>query len=162
MKIAYTDAFREQAVTKAYHRGDRTIHSIATELDVKYHTLKNWMKSPKAKTGPAGDGPRRARDWSAAQRLHALLETHELEDQPLSAWCRQHGVYPHHLQAWREAFEHADGLLAPTTRGELRDLKDQNKHLERELKRKEKALAETAALLVLQKKFQALWEDQDE
>lgn len=43
----------------------------------------------------------------------------------------------------------------------MRTLKDENTRLKRELVRKDKALAEAAALLILQKKFRALWEDED-
>jgi transposase-like protein len=161
MKATYTDAFREQAVAKVYSRGDRTIRSIATELDVKYHTLKNWMK-PKIPHKPgAAEAVRRPQDWSAPERLQALCESHDLNDDTLGAWCRRHGLYPHHLQAWRDAFEHGEPRSASASRSEFRELKEENKQLERELKRKEKALAEAAALLVLQKKFQALWEDKD-
>lgn len=42
----------------------------------------------------------------------------------------------------------------------MRGLKDENEQLKRELVRKEKALSEAAALLMLQKKFRALWEDE--
>ena len=69
-------------------------------------------------------------------------------------------MYPQQLQAWRQEIEQGERVPA-AARGELRELKETNKQLERELKRKEKALAEAAALLVLQKKYQALWEDKD-
>jgi transposase-like protein len=70
-------------------------------------------------------------------------------------------VYPHHLQSWRAEFERGESEATTATRQELRELKEQQKRLERELTRKDKALAEAAALLVLQKKFQALWKDKD-
>lgn len=161
MKATYTEAFREQAVAKVYSRGDRTIRSMATELDVKYYTLKNWMKRETPHKPGAAESGRRPQDWRAQERLQALCETHDLDDDKLGAWCRRHGLYPHHLQAWRDAFEHGEGRSASATRSEVRELKEENKQLERELKRKEKALAEAAALLVLQKKYQALWEDKD-
>lgn len=77
----------------------------------------------------------------------------------MHAWCREKGLFAHHLTSWRTAFC-ADSKVASGNR-ELRTLKDENDQLKRELVRKEKALAEAAALLILQKKFRALWEGED-
>jgi transposase-like protein len=101
---------------------------------------------------------KRPQDWSAAEQLIALHESHGLSGESLHAWCREKGLFAHHLTSWRTAFC-TDGKLSPVTR-ELRTLKDENDQLKRELVRKEKALAEAAALLILQKKFRALWEDE--
>ena len=68
-------------------------------------------------------------------------------------------MFAHHLTGWKDAFCAGGKEAAPAAR-ELRTLKDENQQLKRELLRKEKALAEAAALLILQKKFQALWEDE--
>ena len=62
-------------------------------------------------------------------------------------------------KSWRVAFCESDKAGSREAR-ELRSLKDEIHNLKRELVRKEKALAEAAALQVLQKKFQALWEDE--
>lgn len=81
-----------------------------------------------------------------------------------SAWCREHGVYPQELEQWRQSATQA--LVAPEegrasgreTRADRRRIKE----LERELRRKDKALAETAALLVLSKKLEAIFQrDED-
>ena len=70
----------------------------------------------------------------------------------------QNGLFAHHLTSWKAAFC-ADIKVTPGSR-EIRVLKDENDQLKRELVRKERALAEAAALLILQKKFRALWEDE--
>ena len=162
MKTSYTDSFREQALVKVYSRGPQTIDSIANELNISYHTLKTWMKTKKSIiSNPALERPRRPNDWNAAQRLQALLETQGLDDTARHSWCREQGVYPHHLQSWREDIERGEVHTSALARQQLRELKAEQKRLERELKRKDQALAEAAALLVLQKKYQALWEDKD-
>jgi transposase-like protein len=162
MKTSHTEAFREQALATVYSRGHRTIDAIADELHISYHTLKNWMKTkkPPAMTSPI-ERPRRPADWSAVDRLQALLETQGLDENARHGWCREHGVYPHHLQSWRADFERGESEATAASRQELRELKEQHKRLERQLTRKDQALAEAAALLVLQKKYQALWEDKD-
>ena len=100
-----------------------------------------------------------AESWSAAQRLLALQQTHALSGAALHAWCREKGLFEHQLITWRDAFCAAVAPDSRDTRATLRELQTRNEGLQRELRRKEKALAEAAALLVLQKKFQALWED---
>jgi transposase len=162
-KMQYTEAFREQSLEKVYSRGSRSVKSVAEELDVNLWTLKNWMKAYKeVSLSKNGVSTRRPKDWSLAERLQMLLESHGLEEEALNAFCRERGVFRHHLGQWREAFETGTTQGLQANRSELRDLKEANKGLKSELNRKEKALAEAAALLVLQKKYQALWEEKDE
>ena len=157
MKQKYSEAFIEQAVVKLHSRGKRTVREIALELNVSHHTAKNWMarKSP-GKAGTSLGKEKRPQDWNAQEQLLALQETHVLSGEALQAWCRERGLFAHHLTSWKAAFCAATKTDSGTK--ELRSLKDENDQLKRELVRKEKALAEAAALLILQKKFRALWE----
>ena len=159
MNASYSKAFVDQALVKVFSRGDRTVSSVADDLNMKYHTLKSWMKrgSVSKKNGLATK-EKRPQDWSAEEQFLALQESHSLSGEELNAWCREHGLFAHQLSGWKTAFC-AEGKAAPGHR-ELRLLKDENDQLKRELVRKEKALAEAAALLILQKKFRALWEDE--
>ena len=161
LKTQYTDAFRQQALQKAYARGSRSVISIAEELNLNHWTLKNWMKQKKNPVKQKDTTVKRPADWTSAERLNALLSTHSVDQQTLSAYCRQNGIFTHHLKQWREDFE-SGSSSSQTHLAELRDLKSSHKNLQSELNRKEKALAEAAALLVLQKKFRALWEDKEE
>ena len=159
MKPSYSKAFVEQALVKVFSRGERTVTSVANDLNMNYHTLKNWMKRGSvSKSNGVVTKEKRPQDWSAEEQLLALQESHPLSGDALNAWCREHGLFAHHLSGWKTAFC-AEGKAAPGHR-EHRVLKDENDQLRRELVRKEKALAEAAALLILQKKFRALWEDE--
>lgn len=159
-KQLYSESFREQALEKVYSRGQRTVVEIAAALNISPWTLKNWMKVHKKPTPrPAPGKSQRPQDWSRAQRLAVLMETHGRDEEALNALCRARGIFRHHLQQWRAEFE---ATPAPEERAALRELKAAKQALERELKRKDKALAEAAALLVLKKKYQALWEEPDE
>ena len=159
MKTKYTEAFIEQALAKLYSRGERTVQSVAAELNVNYHTLKHWMKGQSmVKGNGAASGEKRPQDWRAEEQLVALQESYGLSGEGLQAWCRERGLFAHHLTDWKAAFC-AQGKAAVPGLREVRSLKDENAQLKRELVRKEKALAEAAALLVLQKKFRALWAD---
>ena len=159
MGIRYSEAFIEQALFKVYSRGKRTVQSVAEELSVNCHTVKNWMKRKELSTvGVLVTKGHRPQDWSAEQQLVALHQTHGLSGEALQTWCRENGLFAHHLTSWKTAFC-ADVKVASGNR-EIRVLKDENEQLKRELIRKERALAEAAALLILQKKFRALWEDE--
>ena len=160
-KTYYTKAFREQALEKVYNRGGRTVQAVADDLNMNVWTLKNWMKLPRDSVDPQPVmTTKRPQDFSLSERFQLILDSQGKEGEALNAWCREQGIFPFHLQQWREAFE--GGTLSRTdNRAEIRELKASQQALQRELKRKEKALAEAAALLVLQKKYQALWEEKD-
>ncbi len=162
-KTYYTEAFRQQALEKVYTRGSRTVKAVAKELNINPWTLKNWMRLPEESSiRKEAVSAKRPKDWSRAERLKLLLDSHGLDDEALNAFCRERGIFRHHLEQWQVAFESDTSVISSPDRAELHELKETNKALVRELRRKEKALAEAAALLVLQKKYQALWEDKDD
>ena len=175
MKATYSEAFIEQTLIKIYARGNRSVREVTDELNVSYHTVKNWMRNKSADKHKAiAIREKRPQDWTAEEQLVALHETHGLTGEALQAWCRERGLFPHHLISWKAAFciepkEATSGSRELQPRvveaghhsRELRTLKEEIVALKREAVRKDKALAEAAALLVLQKKFRALWEDED-
>ncbi len=169
-KIQHSPEFIEQALGKARTRDSRTLESVAIELNMSLGTLKGWLKRsrsvgralPHAATLPGVPGDKPAAQWSPAQRLMALNESHALMGPALHAWCREKGLFEHQLIQWRDAFcataqptaaSAAEQRLSNTA---LRELQGRHQRLQSEMRRKDRALAEAAALLVLQKKFQAL------
>ena len=75
----YSAAFIEQALQKAYSRGDRTIMSVAAELNISHHALRYWMKKKEALSGsPAPAKEKRPSDWTIAEQLQALQESYAL------------------------------------------------------------------------------------
>jgi transposase-like protein len=157
----YPIEFKEQALSKARERGSKTLADIADVLNLPLGTLKNWIKESAATQGLILSTNTPTTTRSAGQRLTALLESHGLKDQALHAWCREKGLFEHQLRQWQVEFCQIDRPAATPADAALRQAKQKNDQLERELRRKDKALAEAAALLVLQKKFQALWEDEE-
>ena len=156
----YSESFRQQALEKVYTRDSRSVRSVAEDLNMSKGTLRNWMKAEKKKSASGTMGrSKRPTDWSRTERLQILMASHGLDEEALNAFCREKGIFRHHLEQWQAAFTAGGGV---DNRSELRELKESNKALTRELNRKEKALAEAAALLVLQKKYRALWEEKDE
>ena len=158
----YDSSIRDAALAKVFARGSRSICEVADELGINFYTLKKWMSQSKqiGKQGATPGKPSRPGDLSAAQRFDLIVSSQHLSGEKLSAFCRKNGLFEHSLEQWREAF--VNGVGTGATDNITRDLKQQNKALKRELNRKEKALAEAAALLVLSKKLEALWDQKDD
>ena len=101
----YSEQFREQALEKVYRRDGRSIRSVAVDLNMSFGTLRNWMKADKNSSQvKSGLRSKRPNDWSQAERLEILKESHGLDDEALNALCREKGVFRHHLEQWQAAF----------------------------------------------------------
>ena len=135
-----------------------TVEAVAREIGVGVATLERWRSDALSR-------PARERAWTAAARFEAVLTTATLDEAARNAWCREHGIYPQDLAQWRQAATQALATPEETRASPLQTKQDRRriKELERELRRKEKALAEAAALLVLSKKLEAIFpKDKDE
>ncbi len=128
----------------------------AREVGVSLATLDRWRTQALAK--PAGEQVSADR-WTAAARLEAVISTAPMDATSRSDWCREHGIYVADLEAWKRdalgGLEEPRGASAVDTRQDRRRIKE----LERELHRQDKALAETAALLVMRRKLAAAFCD---
>jgi transposase len=148
---------------------------LAGETGVAQATLSRWLKAAgtvapkmarrdKQKTPPTSST--RPQDMTAEEKVALVLEAAAVPEAELGAFLRRKGVHEAQLAEWRQQVTQVAvaGLRGPSKRDrkaasvEARRVRD----LERELARKEKALAEAAALLVLKKKAQAIWGDEDD
>ncbi len=159
MSNPYPSEFKEQAVQKALTRGSIPLKSVAQALGIGYSTLQTWIR--KYKKMNTDTDSQRPQDWTREAQLQALLDTAAMREEQRSQYCRAKGIFPHHLEKWRLSFIESDKVTVTPGKAQVKILKEENALLHKEIRRKDKALAETAALLVLQKKFQALWEDKD-
>ena len=167
MNSKFTQSFKIQAVEKALNRFNNvTVKDIANDLGVGHSTLNRWIVcSRKQQLEPMQDNnvipmikEKRPQDWSAEEKLNMIISCAPLSDEKVSERCRVKGIFAHHLTQWKQVF--VDGQLsneAVTIRSSNKALRQENKALQKELNRKDKALAETAALLVLQKKVNQIW-----
>ncbi len=151
----------KEAVIKKVLVGGTPYHEIAREAGIGRSTLTYWLKKHK-KGGSKNltEKEKRPQDWTAEERLNALIETGAMPEAERVSWCRKRGVFSHHLEQWKKDIL---SLLTPNNaalkfKGTAR-LKKENAALIKELNRKDKALAETAALLVLKKKAAFIWGD---
>jgi len=94
-----------------------------------------------------------------------VIETAPLNEQALSEYCREKGLYVEQVERWKKdaiSGYHGSQTISADEHRELKQLKKKHQQIEKELRRKEKALAETAALLVLSKKCNAIWGEAEE
>ena len=140
------------------------IRQLSQDEGISEATLHKWRAEARGKGQLLPDADAGPEGWSSRDKFAAVLETAALNVADLAEYCRKRGLYPTQIAAWRSACEQAnDWERASTARlGQAsKEEKKRFKDLERELARKEKALAEAAALLVLGKKASAIWGDED-
>lgn len=141
---------------------NQSIADLAEAEGISEGSLYNWRDKARKKGILLPGGNSSPEGWTTRDKFTAVVESMVLNEVELGEYCRKKGIYPEQIKSWREACEQAnDWEKAQNKRlkKQQQEYRQRFKSLERELIRKEKALAETAALLVLQKKAQAIWGD---
>ena len=138
----------------------RPIPEVAQTEGISEATLYNWLKQAR-KEGHAvpGSGKASPESWGGEAKFAVVLETAGMNASELGEYCRCKGLYPEQVARWKQACIAGAGTGEPAGNEPLKHARKQIRQLEKDLRRKEKALAESAALLILQKKFNALWGD---
>jgi transposase len=101
---------------------------------------------------------KRPKDWTAKERMAALIETGSMSAEACTAWCRKRGIFTYNIDQWKK--DAISAMASQSTKKQSdkeKILRKENTALKKDLLRKDKALAETAALLVLKKKVQEIW-----
>ncbi len=163
----YNHSFKRKMVQRLLLANGPSQVALAAEVGIPQTTLSSWVRQfgtldavAKNKTTNVAPKPRRPEDWSPEDRLRVLMEASAVGDAGLGELLRREGLHEESLQEWRKAaLEALRGGAATRASGVERK---KIKQLERELERKNAALAEAAALLVLKKKVQAIWGDEDD
>ena len=159
MSRYYPEELIDSMVRKMTLPPARSATSLAKEVGIPQGTLSRWVRS-RATVKAQGDGTmqRRPQQWGAEEKLTALLEYERLAESERGSFLRSKGLHEADLQEWKK--ECIEGLKTkPPVSGRNDPQRKRIAALEKELKRKEAALAEAAALLVLKKKADAIWGD---
>jgi transposase-like protein len=160
LRQSYSREFKEAIVAKLMNRGNQTIEEICEREGVGKSTAVNWLR---ARVNVANMAKQKtAKKWTPEEKLKAIIETSTMSEEELGAFLRRGGLHSHQLREWRE--EVLKGLQsAPRKSQSKKDERDEKiKSLEHELRRKDKALAEASALLILQKKIDLIWGSKSE
>jgi len=138
-----------------------SLRQVADEVGCSPGTVFKWRKQLEEQGTLAPEKPNTT-DWSTEQKFAFVLESACLNELELGEYCREQGLYPELLQEWKLNCIQANTAAVKKNDADTRGDRKRIKALEKELTRKEKALAETAALLVLREKCNALWEKDEE
>ena len=174
--MQYTDMFKNTMIQKMSGPDAISATALSKQVNVPQSTLSKWLRM--AGVSPSYGypnnaheytkmakikNPKRPNDWSAEDKLKIILEAASLNDEQLGAFLRKKGLHQAHLDQWRSQMLDGlqNGFSKKRNRQKINDAK-RIRALEKELNRKDKALAETAALLVLKKKVQEIWGDEDD
>ena len=161
----YSPEFKEAMLRRMLPPNNESITKIAKEEGLSEQTLRNWRDKAR-KEGYAAPGTDASPDnWSTQYKFLIVVETASLNEAELAEYARKKGLYIEQIKAWKDACMNANGGIAKEAvrlNQELKDSQKERKKLEKELQRKEKALAEAAALLVLSKKANAIWGDPED
>jgi transposase-like protein len=163
--MPYSKARKEAVLKKMLPPHNKSVPEISKEEGIPEPTLYLWRKTARAQGRLLPNGATTPEGWTSADKFAAVVETTAMNEEEKATYCRQRGLYPEQIAAWRAACENAndwDEAQSKKLKESMKESKKRTQELERELHRKEKALAEAAALLVLKKKADAYWgEDVD-
>lgn len=159
--MRYSDRFKAQVVRRMVGPHGASGWALSKELGIAQSTLSRWLRDSLAsvKTPPPSTVPPKKR--SLKEKMRVVLEADGLDGEALGALLRREGITSAELTDWQDLGEESN--LERDAKGSKKRIRE----LERDLRRKDKALAETAALLVLEKKLKQLWgtapsEDEDD
>lgn len=158
----YSTAFRAKMIEKMLGPSPRSATALSGETGISQATLSRWLREARSMGVMSKDKKKRKsrRRWTPAERLRVVLAAEGLSADDLGALLRREGLHSRDLERWRE--QALVGLQSDTGKGKETEEQRRIRELHRELRRKDKALAETAALLALKKKAQAIWGDEDD
>ena len=159
----YSKEFKDSIIARMLPPNNEGVPQLARETGVPKDTLYSWRLKHR---NASADAPARqvaSGGLNSEEKFAVVIETASLNEVELSEYCRRKGLYPEQVQAWRKACMQANASATPQVdQTQARAQAKQVKQLEAEVRRKDKALAETAALLVLQKKVQAICGDPED
>ncbi len=158
----YPEEFKSSIIAKLLSPNSVPVPELARDTGIPKDTLYCWRAKHQRSNGNSGAKPAPG-NLGSAEKFSIVMETASLNEVELSEYCRRKGLYPEQIGAWRDTCMRANTAASPKVdRARLSQQAKQIRQLEVELRRKEKALAEAAALLVLQKKVRAIWEESED
>jgi len=157
----YPEELKVSLVARMLPPNNVSVSALVGETGIPKDTLYSWRRH--AHLAGAGAQAQPLEGLCSEERFNVVLETASLNELEFGEYCRRKGLFAQQIQAWRTTCQQAHTPLAPSAdRQRVRQQVKQIHDLEAQLRRKDKALAEAAALLLLQKKVRSLWEDPED
>ena len=156
---SYSAELKDSIVAKMLPPHNVSVPQLVRETGIPRDTLYGWRSRALSRGTATVAGTVPLGSWSSEEKFFAVVETASLNELEVGEYCRRKGIFPEQLAAWRETCRQANAALpSKAERAERRSEREKVQHLTQELQRKDRALAEAATLLILQKKVRAIWE----
>lgn len=160
MATTYSPEFKASIIAKMLPPNNVPVPQLMAETHIPKDTLYAWRAKARQDALGAAVSGGTSQGLSSEEKFAVVVESSALNEVEMGEYCRRQGLYPQEIAAWRESCLQANrAISARRERAEVRAYQQEIQTLERELLRKEKALAEAAALLVLEKKGRTLFGD---
>ena len=162
--MPYTEGFKARMVQRIAGPNGITAYALSKEVGVSQPTLSRWVRE-RSLSGMTDESPKKRRTWTATEKLRVVQEASQLSDEDLGAFLRREGLHQAQLDEWAEVVKAAAlAGLAPPKRSKAQRSPEEKKirALEKDLNRKDRALAEVTAILALKKRVQEIWGDGDD
>jgi len=140
----------------------RSIKSISKETGISSQTIRNWIKKANSASLDDKESEKSPRNLSSSEKYQLLMESKKIPKKELGEFLRKRGLHSQHLILWEQELQDMVKDNGKRQKQEIKDLKKKVRGLKKELNRKDKALAETAALLVLKKKLNLLMGEKED
>ena len=153
----YSKKFKDSIIARMLPPGEVSIPALEKETGISRNTLYCWRIKHRNATGNVAEKHHATNTLSSEDKFSIVVETAGLNEVELSQYCRKRGIYSEQISSWRTSCRQANTKPGiKVNQKEVRNQAKEIKDLKKELHYKEKALAETVALLVLKKKVHTL------
>ena len=153
MKHQHSSEFKESIVQKITTPGGPTMVQMSEKTGIHYASIRRWVQDY-ANTSDM----KKSKDWTPEKKLQAIAHSISLNEKQLGEFLRSNGLHSSDLEQWKQDFYSTQKSPGrPRIDPELATLRAEKKELSSDLKRKDKALAEMAARIILIKKSQLLF-----
>jgi len=161
----YSQERKESILKKLLPPLNQSVAETAREENISVQTLYSWRDKARKQGVFMLSKSKKAKQWSPESKLSIVAETMPMNETQLAEYCRGKGLYPDEIKRWKQELlqgvSHSESVDREVLQ-KTKELREEKKKLEREIRRKDKALAETTALLVLEKKLGALLDNDEE
>jgi len=149
----HSEQFKQSVVQKIATPGGPNIMQMSEKLGIHHTTIRNWLK-----LYGNSSSMKKSKDWTPEAKLEAIVRTYSMNENELGEYLRANGLHSTEIEEWKHDFFGSQKSAGrPKTDPELVDLRNKEKELSKDLRRKDKALAEMSARIILLKKSRLIW-----
>ena len=160
----YTTGFKARMIKRMLGPERISANALSKEIGISQPTLSRWVRD-RSLVQMTDEESKKRKPWTASEKLRVVQAASQLTRDELGEFLRSEGLHEAQLNEWTELLRSAAlESLAPKkrSRGKRSPEHKRIRELEKELNRKDKALAEVTAILALKKRIREIWGDEDD